>query len=333
MTLDGLLVVGIVVDSDLSPGLAADLPAAMHAARIGNMQPLLRLAYLRNAMSVMPSIDLSFGLYLATVCRDGQFPWAPETPIGQRQSILNAAVAALPPGSFGPFGSWAYRTGNADTCAVWPSPSGGAALGPGPLPNVPVLAVSGGYDMRTPTTGAADVIARFPQGQLLVVPGVGHDTIDADFSGCAMNAVRAWMGGAQVAGTCPRPAAIVEPVPGFPPPGSVKPKAPFGPQATYAIAKSTIADAEALWLMAQSPAAFPGLFGGKLTPGPRQLTLTRYSISRGVTLTGTIKFTSVQLPLRFQGTLTVAGPSAAGGILGLNGTSLRGSLGGKIVGR
>jgi hypothetical protein len=31
--------------------------------------------------------------------------------------------------------------------------------------------------------------------------------------------------------------------------------------------------------------------------------------------------------------VTVAGPSAAGGILGVNGTSVRGSLGGKIVGR
>ena len=47
---------------------------------------------------------------------------------------------------------------------------------PGRFPNVPVLAVSGGFDMRTPTAGAPSVVARFPQGKLLVVPGIGHST-------------------------------------------------------------------------------------------------------------------------------------------------------------
>ncbi len=91
-----------------------------------------------------------------------------------------------PPGAFGPFGPWAAQLGNADFCLGWPSPSGGAALGTGPLPNVPMLAVSGGFDLRTPTANAVSVVARFPQGKLLVVPGVGHSTLTADFSGCAV---------------------------------------------------------------------------------------------------------------------------------------------------
>jgi hypothetical protein len=84
--------------------------------------------------------------------------------------------------------------------------------------------------------------------------------------------------------------------------------------------------------MAQGPAV-PGVFSGKLAAGRREFRLTRYAISPGVTVSGTLRVTSTDLPFKFQGTLTVAGPSAAGGILGLNGTSLRGSLGGKIVGR
>jgi hypothetical protein len=77
----------------------------------------------------------------------------------------------------------------------------------------------------------------------------------------------------------------------------------------------------------------PGIYGGKLVAGSRQFTLTRYAIAPGVALTGTVKVTSSGLPVRFQGTLTVTGASAATGILGLSGTSLRGTLGGRLVGK
>jgi pimeloyl-ACP methyl ester carboxylesterase len=330
---DGLGFLGTVLDSDLNPGLAAELPAAVHAARLGNTQPLLRLVALRDKSSVTPSIDLSGGLYAATVCRDGPFPWSPDTPVTSRQSILTSAVAALPAGTFGPFGSWSYRFGNADFCVGWPSPSGGASLGTGPLPDVPVLAVNGGFDMRTPTDGAASVASRFPHGQLLVVPGVGHDAIDADVSGCSLQAVRLWMTGGTPPAQCPRPKALTENVPALP--AGTVPKAPHGPLATYSIASKTVDEAEAAWLMAlfSGSSTVPGIFGGRLTTTLRDLTLARYSIAPGVSLTGKLHRSGSDFPAHFQGTLTVAGPSAASGILGLNGTSLRGSLGGKIVGR
>ncbi len=332
-TVDGLEFLATLLDADLSPGLAADLPAVAHAARVGNLQPLLRLAYLHDRSSNTPSIELSGGLYAATVCRDGPFPWDPTSDPTQRQSILNAAVAALPAGTFGPFGTWSYRFGNADFCVGWPSPAGGAPLGPGPLPNVPMLAISGGFDMRTPTEGARNVVSRFPQGELLVVPGVGHSVTTADPSGCAIQAVRNWMGGANVAGQCARSAPFLAPVPGLPAPGPVKPAKALGPLPTYSVALRTIDDAEAIWLTASSVDPIAGVFGGKLTPAPRAFTLSHYAIAHGVTLTGTIKLVSTNLPLGFQGTLTVSGPAASNGILGLNGKSLRGTLGGRLVGR
>jgi hypothetical protein len=52
------------------------------------------------------------------------------------------------------------------------------------------MAVSGGFDMRTPTTSATDVVGRFHQGRLLVVPGVGHSVLGADASFCSQQAVR-----------------------------------------------------------------------------------------------------------------------------------------------
>ncbi|HEY7604439.1 MAG TPA: alpha/beta fold hydrolase [Gaiellaceae bacterium] len=327
---DGLSLLSTLLDADLNPGLAAELPAVVHAARGGNTQPLLRLVYLHDLGQATPSVDLSFALYAATVCRDGPFPWSPDTPIAERQGILNAAVAALPAGTFGPFGTWAARFGNADFCVGWPSPSGGAALAAGPLPDVPMLAVSGGFDMRTPTDGARAVVARFPHGQLLVVPGVGHSTVTADPSGCAIQSVRTWMTGGPIPAQCPRSAPFLSPIPALP--SAASPKGTRTAAATYAIAAKTISEAEAAWLMASEP-VIPGIFGGKLTTAQRGLTLTRYTVAPGVTLTGNLRLTSTSLPLRFQGTLTVAGASAANGILGLNGTSLRGTLGGRLVGR
>jgi len=327
---DGLSLLSTLLDGDLNPGLAAELPAVVHAARVGNVQPLLRLVYLHDLGQATPSIELSFALYAATVCRDGPFPWSPETPVTDRQAILNSAVAALPAGTFGPFGSWAHRFGNADFCVGWPSPAGGAALATGPLPDVPMLAVSGGFDMRTPTDGARAVVSRFPHGQLLVVPGVGHSTVTADPSGCAIQSVRTWMLGGPIAAQCPRSAPFLPPIGALPPP--TLPKQTRTPLATYAIAAKTISEAEAAWLMASEPVT-PGVYGGRLVAAQREITLTRYTAAPGVTLSGKLRLTSTNLPLKFQGTVTVSGASAANGILGLNGTSLRGTLGGRLVGR
>src|SRR5882724_11355363 len=185
---DGVELLSMVIDADLNPGLAAELPAVVRAALRGSTTALARLADLHDNGNQEAAIDLSAALYAATVCRDGPFPWTPDTPVGARVALEQSALSALPPGAFGPFGLWAAQLGNADFCLGWPSPAGGAALASGSLPNVPMLAVSGGLDLRTPTAGAASVVARFPQGRLLVVPGVGHSTVTADYSGCAAKA-------------------------------------------------------------------------------------------------------------------------------------------------
>ncbi len=330
--LDGLTFLSILLDADLNPGLAAELPAVLRAARVGNTQPLLRLALLHDASSLSPSDELSSGLYAATVCRDGPFPWTPDTPIVDRPAIFKSAVDALPAGTFGPFGSWAARFGNADFCLDWPSPSGGGTLGAGPLPNVPVLAVSGGFDMRTPTANAVSVVARFPQGKLLVVPGVGHSVVTADPSGCALLAVRGWVLTGAAPATCPRPKAIVPPIPALPVPGPVNPRRAADPLRTYALVSEAVREAEAAWLMA-APASVPGIFGGRMLTGPRGFTLVRYSVSRGVELSGTLRLAKLGLPLAFQGAVTVSGPGASIGIVGLSGSSLRGTLGSHLVGR
>src|SRR5918912_4030906 len=209
------LLSGAVLDSDLNPGLAAELPAAVHAALRGQPRTLLRLVELDRESSLLPAEDLSFGLFTATVCDDGPFPWAPSTPVAQRQALYNSALAALPAGATGPFGQWAVGIGPAEMCLLWPVQPARPGIGSGPLPNVPVLVLAGDRDLRTPAAKAADVAARFPQGRLLVVPGVGHSVLTADFSGCARAAVTTWLAGC-VPGRCGRVPPLVQPVAAFP---------------------------------------------------------------------------------------------------------------------
>jgi pimeloyl-ACP methyl ester carboxylesterase len=334
-TVDGQAVLSIVLDADLSPGEAAELPAVMHAARGGNTQPLLRLAFLHDVANEEPSIELSAGLYAATVCRDGPFPWDPNTPVDQRPAALQSAITALPAGTLGPFGSWAAGFGNADFCLRWPGPTGGVPFGAGPLPDVPMLAVSGAFDMRTPTEGAKSVVSRFPQGRLLVVPGVGHSTVTADPSGCALNGVRAWMLDQAVPGACPRVKPLVTPVSALPAPGRAHPSRRLSPRATYTIAKESVQDALALWLMTAGTsggaASVPGVYGGRIVATGNGLALSGFSDARGVTISGGLTLKKLGPPLVFQGTVTVGGTAGAHGLLGLSGASLAGSLGGSTV--
>jgi pimeloyl-ACP methyl ester carboxylesterase len=325
MTGEDLL--SLVIDTDLNPGLAAALPAAVHAARRGYTRPLLRLFDLDLRTSALTAAELSFGLNVATTCADGKFPWNPNTPPADRASVLAAAVAALPSGSFGPFGNWAARTGSAYYCDTWPSPSGNTPLGNGPYPNVPVLALSGGLDLRTPTANARAVLSQFPQGQLLVVPGVGHSVLGADLSNCAARAVHDWIVfGNPFRTECPRTPDLVGYVNRLPS------RTPVAAGAALADVATTLHEAAATWLaLTLSPLkSTAGVYAGKLTlAGGTGFRLTNYAVAPGVRVSGLVTARPGALPLTFKGTLRVNG--AAAGTLRVAGHALQGVLGGRRV--
>jgi pimeloyl-ACP methyl ester carboxylesterase len=332
-TLGGVDLLSVIVDSDLNPGLAAELPAAVHAARLGDVAPLLRLHLLDTEGSTFSAADLSAGLYAATDCRDGPFPWPADSTPATRPALLKQEIAALPPGTFGPFGTWASELGNASLCDLWPTPAGGVNLASGPLPNVPVLALSGGFDMRTPTAGAQSVIAQFPQGKLLVVPGIGHSVTTADPSGCAAAAVHDWMLDPTNGDTCQRPEFLVAPIGAFPKPPPAGRRAT--PTATFAIALKTIQESEAAWLLANLDASppVPGLTSGKIVQSGRDgYRLVAYGLVPGVTVSGSLKLAERSgVTLKFDGLLTVAGASASRGTLQVSAKGLNGTLGGRSV--
>ena len=331
-TLGGVELLSLVVDADLNPGLAAELPAAAHAARLGNMAPLLRLHVLDTQASQFSAPDLSAALFAATDCRDGPFPWPANSDPATRPALLRSAIAALPPGTFGRFGSWASGLGNAVLCDTWPGPAGGVDLAAGGFPNVPALALSGGFDMRTPTAGAQSVIAQFPQGKLVIVPGIGHSVTSTDPSGCAALAVRAWILDPSSNDTCTRPPFLVAPIGATP----TAPKRRATPAATFALVSKTMAEAEAAWLFNDSgdaPQPVPGLTSGKLvSTGPDSFQLAGYGLVSGVTISGTVKLSAPGgVTLKFEGLLKVAGRLAAPGTLQLIASRLQGTLGGHAV--
>ena len=330
--INGLDALSVVIDSDLNPGFASALPAVMRAARSGDMQPLARLFDLDVASNASTPEDLSGGLFAATVCNDGPLPWPATAPVAGRQGLYDRAVNALPRGRLGPFGKWAAQIGNGHFCLAWPPPSGGSPLGPGPLPNVPVLAVNGGFDMRTPAASAAAVIAKFPQGKLIVVPAVGHSVLSADPSFCAARAVREWMLGNAFSTQCARPGAYVGTAPAYPP---ARPTTPAGARATLALATKTLRDAQSVWLMTQAgaPPQVAGLYGGRLVGAESGFRLVRYSIAPGVEVSGTVRVTGFGPPFTFEGAVTVGGKMAAPGLLGFSSRgTLAGTLGGELVG-
>jgi TAP-like protein len=276
--------------------------------------------------------DLSFGLYAATNCADGTFPWTPDTPPTARPQILQSTLSGLPSGSFGAFGNWAGRTGTAFFCEEWPSPAGNTPLAPGPLPNVPMIALNGGFDMRTPTSNALAVVSQFPQGRLIEVPGVGHSVTGQDASFCSQRALREWILGtldAPKLAQCPRVAPVAKVLRAFP-----QSARRASVSSTLSIAGRALRDAEAFWWQLNPPAtSWRGLFGGKVAQLKKRdgFRLTRYALAPGVFVSGTVLFADIGPPSTFKGTLKVFGPRAVAGTLRISKNSLSGRLGGRPV--
>lgn len=190
-----------LVSSDLNPWMRLRLPAALAAARRGDVVPLLRF---RRDVSGGPSplANLSAGLFLATTCADTALPYALSSPLAERPALAAVALAALPPASFAPFSRATIdRSSAVQMCLQWPSSAPRPPM-TSPLPDVPALILSGRDDLRTPLEGARELAAELPRARLVTVTGVGHDVLGSDVTGCARKALRAFFAGAAAPVAC-----------------------------------------------------------------------------------------------------------------------------------
>jgi pimeloyl-ACP methyl ester carboxylesterase len=337
LTAAALLNVLYLVDVD--PFVRSALPAAVRGAARGDWVALERLHTVLAwpGEGAIDAAAFSVGLFAATVCEDGAFPWARTAPVAERESAWQAAAVSVPPSAFAPLGSWAATTNPfVRFCLEWPQAPEAPSLGAGPFPDVPVLAVAGDVDLRTPVAETTAAAALFPRGRLLVVPGAGHSALA--YSACARAQVGRWLAGSATPDRCARVAPLVRP--DALPPASLAAVAPAGGVQgkrgrTLAVASSSLADA--LGIVRQSwgrvgRAAIPGLRGGLLVPLADGVRLERYSYVPGVWLTGTLDYADLGLlgPARLDGRVTVGGSAASHGTLVANGR-LSGTLDGRAV--
>jgi pimeloyl-ACP methyl ester carboxylesterase len=189
-----------LISGDFDPSLRAAFPAAVRSALAGDAAPLLRLK--RRALQIdakpPPPRSLSSALYAAATCEETRFPWARTASPPDRLRSARSAASALPGSAFSPFDrDTALGTDLIALCERWPADPRGPALGPGPLPDVPVLLLEGEDDLRTPVENARRVASSFRRATLLVAGATGHSVLGSDESGCTSRAFkRFFLGGA-----------------------------------------------------------------------------------------------------------------------------------------
>jgi hypothetical protein len=282
------------------------------------------------------SSDVNPAVFFATTCTDGPFPWDSGTRVSERRGALAKAVADLPSRKLGGFGSWAV-TASAAECLGWPAPAGVGAADTRPLPDVPVLVLAGDRDLRTPPAAGVAVAGRFPQGRLLVAPGVGHTVVAS--SSCVDRAIGAWMAGRVPPARCPRVRLTIAPI--APPPRSVATATGLGPWSglvgrTLGATVATLRRAEAGWLTSYPSGWVVGLEGGLLAGENFDVfRFSAFSEVAGLAVSGRLSF-SVSgrgdlVPGSEHGIVQVGGRYAAAGFLQVRKHRIFGVLGGRRV--
>jgi pimeloyl-ACP methyl ester carboxylesterase len=331
--IDGQSLLELAITSDLNSGLAVELPAAVKAALEGHPGLLEHLAGLVGQQS---ADQVNSAVLFATTCNDGPFPWRGETPVGRRRVLLADAVAAMAPTALRGFGNWAAR-GPAAECVAWPSPAAQATASTERLPDVPVLVLSGDRDVRTPPHDGAAVAAQFPNGRVLVAPGVGHMAVSS--STCVDRAVRSWINGRMPPKRCRRVPLTIQPL--APLPVSVAKATPIGkthglPGRTLGATVRTLREAEASWLTSYPAGWVAGIEGGQVSGEDFDVfRYSAYSDVPGLAISGRLSFaTSKQgtlVPGSERGIVSVGGDRAANGFLQVRNHRIFGMLGGRDV--
>jgi pimeloyl-ACP methyl ester carboxylesterase len=337
-------VFGVLLAGDFDPALRAAFPGAVRSALRGDAASMLRLR--RRAFRVdgaaPPARLLSAGLYAATTCEETTLPWprtAPPDPAERRRQAA-LALGTLPATSFSPFDrGTVLRTDLLALCAGWPAARASPALGPGPLPDVPVLLLEGEDDLRTPVEGARRVAARFRQSTLVISAATGHSALGSDPSVCARRAFDRFFRGGRVPSRCPRSRRFFVPQP--PAPRSLARVAPLsgvrGDRGrTLATVGLTLRDVleDAVTELIYAPDDPDLARGGGLRHGHYRiagggtLLLREVAYVPGVRLTGRIRRFGER---RQSGRLRISGPGTPAGLLQVSGKRVTGTLGRRRV--
>ena len=326
-------VYGAMLAGDESPLIRAFLPAAVESVAKGDAAPLLHLGAVLSSAGPIDEEDVGINAarLLATSCIESKLPWAPDSPVAGREDAWHAYLAA----NGTPFAPFRAETvapfSAASLCTAWPpTPKPAGVAGPGP--DVPVLVLSGRSDLRTPQEDARRIAAQYPAARFLSVPDVGHSVLTSDTSGCALEAVEAFVDGDTVR-NCHGGGLRLDAV-GYLPAtvdGLKRTRLPGRAGRTLTAMAATVQGVAldaGLGLALAAPARsarVPGLRAGYQSVSQRRVTLHAIEWFRGMRVSGVIDIENE------KGRLTVGGPAAASGTLVLDGDHVRGTVGGHPV--
>lgn len=324
----------LVTSGDLNPFMQARMPGAVSAANRGDLGPLLRLKRMGDGP---PSKlrEFSWALSVATGCLDASLPFSLASAPAERLARSESALAAIPPSSYAPWTTKTVRdTSYADDCMLWPADAR-PPVPRRPLPDVRTLLLSGRLDMRTPVEDALRVKALLPRGEIVSVPGNGHDQVDSDQTGCVAKALERFTARRKVGNPCKGTTNLLTPIARAPrtlaeirPPGRV----PGDRGRVLLAAVRAVEDARFTGLEALFSGFLPrggGLRGGSFSATDAfdgRLTLREYSYVPGVRVSGQVRIDGNDV----RGRVRVSGRMS--GALDLRSTrSVSGTLGGRRV--
>ncbi|WP_067449951.1 alpha/beta fold hydrolase [Actinomadura macra] len=188
-TLDGTALSAIVYDAATrAPQGIGTIPSMVRDALRGRTAALVAAARELAPMSGSSAPDeqpFNPAQSVTVMCNDYPTLWDRAAPVATRTRQFAAGRAALPEREFWPFGKQAWTsaiTDRGNSCLNWPDREG-TGQRTGPLPDVPVLVVSGDLDANTPTEEGRLAARQFRRSTVVEVPNVGH-VAEVEPSGC-----------------------------------------------------------------------------------------------------------------------------------------------------
>jgi pimeloyl-ACP methyl ester carboxylesterase len=191
--LDDTALAAITYDTAGNRELMGRLPGVVRAALKGDYGPLTTVAQsqLPPALSDQapqpsarvrtqaPTGEEFYGLttWASVICNDYPTLWNRRAPVPVRTRQFEQGRERLDPATFAPFGARAWTNGIYDRgnfCLRWPDRSGPIQHTDRPLPDVPVLVLSGELDANTPTEEGRAAAHRYTRARVIEVPNTGH---------------------------------------------------------------------------------------------------------------------------------------------------------------
>lgn len=327
----------LVNDATYTYTVFRDLPAALVAARRGDLVPIKRLAAEDaglNAPGGAPS-GYSAGDLEAVSCHDYPTAWDTSASDGRRAAQLRRAIRRLRARVFFPFTKRVWLASLDENelvygCLRWPRPTiqdppfpRGASF-----PRIPVLVLDGLLDQATPLRDSSRVAAAWPDATFIHVANTNHISAQVDFLHCVSGITRRFLakratGDTSCAGRVP--AQYV--VPAFPRSLQRSPQAVRADRSDHStkldrqiawIATETIGEALEHWYNTGRPGH--GLYGGSVDAtggyysyGPLVLRFHSTRFVPDVAVSGRASWNRTSSML--QATLKVAGPHGLSGRL------------------